>query len=183
MQRHWNFTYAWAINVQEYFRRGRRCYQSTRRSKERKKFSETKWRRQTRGKQRRNNSLSFSLSVSFFASKSARWERCREVWCSCSCVRRLYSYRVYPFFPSSSFTLSSSSSAFFVWLVLASRPPFPSLASFRGSFHPHLRTLRLNDALRVFKQKFHSVEIVYPSHWVATVFFSPSHLHCEGRGV
>lgn len=128
-------------------------------------------------------SLSLSLSVSFFASKSARWERCREVWCSCSCVRRLYSYRVYPFFPSSSFTLSSSSSAFFVWLVLASRPPFPSLASFRGSFHPHLRTLRLNDALRVFKQKFHSVEIVYPSHWVATVFFSPSHLHCEGRGI
>ena len=62
--------------------------------------------------------------------------------------------------------------------------PVP-LARSRGSFHPRLRTLALNDALRVFKQKFHFVGTAISESLSGGGVFSPCGVwqeHDEGIG-
>ena len=181
--------------MQEYFRGGRRGVinrrdvASSERNSARHSQSGGRGEAEARKATRRKLSLSGPL---FPASRSTRRERSlmqlqlRATFILVS--RESISLHPPPFLPpppppslplplsSSSFSSSSFLFGFFVSrfasrLVLARGSP--SLALAGGSFHPRLRTLGLNDALRVFKQKFHFIETVISESLSGGGVFSP----------
>lgn len=146
------------------------CYQSARRGKQRKKFSETRRGRgwwQRRGKQRGGNSLFRSL---FPASRSTRRERSLmqlQLRATFILVSR-ESIPPPPLHPSFFFLLLILLLFLFSLRFLRLSVRHSSrfwLARGGGSFHPRLRTLALNDASYEYSNRsFTSSKRQYPSH-------------------
>lgn len=169
--------------MQEYFRGGRRGVinrrdvASSERNSARHSQSGGRGEAEARKATRRKLSLSGPL---FPASRSTRRERSLMQLQLRATFILVSRESISPPLPlplsSSSFSSSSFLFGFFVSrfasrLVLARGSP--SLALAGGSFHPRLRTLGLNDALRVFKQKFHFIETVISESLSGGGVFSP----------